>query len=65
MYYADSGEEPKNVQEALDSSNAQQWKEAMIVEHEALMKSRTWDFNDPLEGRKAIDCKWIFKQKLK
>nr|KYP45413.1 hypothetical protein KK1_033046 [Cajanus cajan] len=43
----------------------QHWKQAMHDEYNALMKNYTWDLVSLPPGRKAITCKWIFKNKYK
>jgi hypothetical protein len=56
--------EPTNFEEALNSSEAKQWKTAIRQELSAHKKNDTW-FNAPKpENKKAIPCKWIFKKKV-
>jgi histone deacetylase 1/2 len=54
--------EPHNVEEALHNKN---WKAAMDVEYNALMKNNTWHLVPPIKGRNIIDSKWVFKIKRK
>ena len=37
----------------------------MDVEYNALMKNKTWHLVPPKKGSNIIDCKWVFKTKLK
>jgi hypothetical protein len=48
--------------EALGDQN---WRNAMNVEYDALMKNKTWHLVPPLKGRNVIDCKWVWKVKRK
>jgi histone deacetylase 1/2 len=41
------------------------WKEAMDVEYNALVKNNTWRLVPPKRGSNIIDCRWVFKVKLK
>lgn len=52
--------EPRDLAEALDDKN---WKYAMEVEYDALMKKQTWHLVSPRKGRNIIDCKWVYKIK--
>ena len=54
--------EPQCVEEALGSKD---WKEAIDVEYNALMRNKTWHLVPPKKGSNVIDCKWVFKTKLK
>jgi histone deacetylase 1/2 len=54
--------EPSTVEEALGNKN---WKEAMDVEYNALVKNNTWRLVPPKRGSNIIDCRWVFKVKLK
>ena len=51
--------EPKNIVEALEKD----WKTAANAEYMSLMENDTWDLVDLTEGRKPVECKWIFKLK--
>ncbi|GKC43230.1 zinc finger, CCHC-type containing protein [Tanacetum coccineum] len=41
------------------------WKEAIDDEIGSIMENNTWVLSDLLPGCKALDCKWIFKRKMK
>ena len=56
---------PKTYKEAIQSTHATQWKEAMEKKFASLMTNKTWVLKPLLEGRKAVKCKWIFKVKYK
>ena len=54
--------EPTHLHDALASK---EWKKAMDVEYEALMKNKTWRLVPPTKGINVIDCKWVYKIKRK
>ena len=60
-----SSEEPTTVKEALNGPDKEQWKRALDNEHSAHVKNNTWTLTNLPEGRKAIDCRWVFKVKYK
>ena len=53
-------EGPIDLQHALADRN---WKHAMDVEFDALIKNKTWHLVPPKRGRNVIDCKWVYKIK--
>jgi len=55
--------EPSTIDEALQSEYAKEWKTAADLEYASLMKNDTWDLVELPEGRRKIDCKWVFKVK--
>jgi transposase InsO family protein len=57
------GSEPQTLQQALSSTDAQQWRQAMDEEYESLTKNCTWQLVPLPRGRKAIGNKWVFKIK--
>lgn len=52
------------VEEALKSSNAEEWKHAMDEEIQAHIKNKTWTITPVPKGRKANKSKWVYKTKL-
>ena len=54
---------PTTYNEAVKSSEAQKWREAMNDEMQSLLKNQTWKLADLPKGKKAIGCKWIFAKK--
>ena len=52
--------EPESIEEAFATEN---WSLAANAEYESLMENNTWELLDLPEGRKSIECKWIFKVK--
>ncbi|CAI7848315.1 unnamed protein product [Closterium sp. NIES-54] len=54
--------EPSTVKEALESSDAEEWKNAMDSELKSIEENGTWELVELPEGRKATS-KWLFKIK--
>lgn len=59
----DSGNEPINYKEAIESPDASEWKVAMQDEYDSLMKNKTWVVDTLPLGSKPVKCKWVFKKK--
>ncbi|CAI7766459.1 unnamed protein product [Closterium sp. NIES-53] len=55
--------EPATLKEALESSDAEEWKKAMESELKSIEENSTWELVELPEGRKAITSKWLFKIK--
>ncbi|CAI7789270.1 unnamed protein product [Closterium sp. NIES-54] len=55
--------EPANLKEALESTDAEEWKKAMESELKSIEENGTWELVELPEGRKAITSKWLFKIK--
>ncbi|CAI7762562.1 unnamed protein product, partial [Closterium sp. NIES-54] len=55
--------EPATLKEALESSDAEEWKKAMESELKSIKENGMWESVDLLDGRKAITSKWLFKIK--
>ncbi|KAG6464550.1 hypothetical protein O3G_MSEX014592 [Manduca sexta] len=55
-----SAETPNSFEEAMNNT---EWEEAVNKELNALEKLETWEENKLPAGKKAIDTKWIFKEK--
>ncbi|CAI7768127.1 unnamed protein product [Closterium sp. NIES-53] len=53
--------EPATLKEALESSDAEEWKKSMESELKSIEENGTWELVDLPEGRKAITPKWLFK----
>ncbi|CAI7910516.1 unnamed protein product [Closterium sp. NIES-54] len=56
-------EEPATLKEALESSDAEEWKKAMESELKSIEENGTWELVELPEGRKVITSKWHFKIK--
>ncbi|CAI7837777.1 unnamed protein product [Closterium sp. NIES-53] len=55
--------EPETLKEALESSDAEEWKKAMESELKSIEENGTWELVELPEGCKAITSKWLFKIK--
>ncbi|CAI7801444.1 unnamed protein product [Closterium sp. NIES-54] len=55
--------EPATLKEALESSDAEEWKKAMESELKSNYENDIWELVDLPEGRNAITSKWLFKIK--
>ncbi|CAI7757252.1 unnamed protein product [Closterium sp. NIES-54] len=55
--------EPATLKEALEISDAEEWKKAMDSELKSIEENGTWELVELPEGRKAITSKWLFKIK--
>ncbi|CAI7885214.1 unnamed protein product [Closterium sp. NIES-53] len=55
--------EPATFKEALESSDAEEWKKAMESKLKSIEENDTWELVELPEGRKAITSKWLFKIK--
>lgn len=56
--------EPRNLKEALSSSNAEEWQRAVNEEYASLQENDSWEEVDLPPNRKLLNCKWVFKLKL-
>ncbi|CAI7784169.1 unnamed protein product [Closterium sp. NIES-53] len=55
--------EPATLKEALESSDAEEWKKTMESELKSIEENGMWELVELPEGRKAITSKWLFKIK--
>ncbi|CAI7837966.1 unnamed protein product, partial [Closterium sp. NIES-53] len=55
--------EPATLKEALESSDAEEWKKAMESELKSIEENGTWELVELPERRNAITSKWLFKIK--
>ena len=54
--------EPVNMQEAMASSQAAEWKKAVNQEYESLVSNETWELVELPAGCIPIGCKWVVQQ---
>ncbi|CAI7741171.1 unnamed protein product [Closterium sp. NIES-54] len=55
--------EQATLKEALESSDAEEWKKETESELKSIEENGTWELVELPEGRKAITSKWLFKIK--
>jgi len=55
--------EPSSYKEAIASSDAVKWKAAMEDEIHSLQKNQTWTLVEQPQGKKIVNCKWVFNKK--
>lgn len=56
--------EPRTLQDAMQSPDWPQWKQAMDEEIKALNKNNTWELINKPDKIKPIKSRWVFKVKL-
>jgi len=54
---------PLSFLEAISSSDANLWEQAIRTEIDSIKKNNTWTLVDLPKGANPIGCKWIFKKK--
>ena len=62
-YRAAKIEEPKTIDDALNSDHSQEWKVAADFEYSSLIENQTWDLVKLPEGDNIVGCKWVFRVK--
>jgi hypothetical protein len=55
--------EPTTYAEAMMDLDSEKWQSAMRYEIYSMGDNQVWNFVDPPDGVKAIECKWIYKKK--
>ena len=63
--YFHSIHEPATIAEALETPEANEWKRAADEEMKSLENMNTWKLVPLPEGRKTVNCRWVFKVKNK
>ena len=58
-------DEPRTIAEALSTSEAPLWKDAIESEIGSILHNHTWELVDLPPGNKTLGCKWILKWKYK
>lgn len=57
--------DPLSVDEALLGPDSDQWRKAMEIEYDSLIKNKTWTLVDRPSNRPIISSKWLFRRKYK
>ena len=50
-------DEPKSMNEAINSKNSKYWKEAAENEYQSLLKNNTWELVERPKEKNVITCK--------
>ena len=58
-----SSEDPTNYEQAMVHNDSKQWQDAMMDELESIKKNDVWELTALPNGRKAIGCKWVLKER--
>ena len=58
-------DEPKNMENALNSLHASEWKNAMDSEYNSLVENKTWQLAPAPIETNIIDSRWVFNIKRK
>ena len=64
-YCSNTEADPKTFDKAVKSHDTSFWKEDISDVMDSILPNKTWELVDLPPGYKPIDCKWIFKKKLK
>ena len=59
-YNVCQAQEPKSLEEALQSEHAKQWKAAADSDYNSLIKNGTWMHVEPPVNHEMIGCKRVF-----
>jgi hypothetical protein len=57
-------DEPKSIEEVVESTEGKLWKDAMVEEMGSLHNNETWDLVKLPSGRNLVGSKWVFKKKM-
>jgi len=56
-------DEPTNYVEAMMDPDSEKWQSAKRSEIDSMGDNQVWNLVDPPHGVRAIECKWIYKNK--
>ena len=56
-------DEPATYAEAMMVPDSEKWQSAMRSEIDSMGNNQVWNFVDPPDGVRPIECKWIYKKK--
>lgn len=55
---------PLTYSDVMNNEYRNQWEQAMKEEMDAMVENKTWTLVDRPEGRKIINCRWVYKVKF-
>ena len=53
--------EPTSYGEAMVGPDSDEWLEAIKSERGSMYENKVWTLEEPLDGRKAVGCRWILE----
>ena len=53
--------EPTSYGEAMVVLDSDKWLDAIKSERGSMYENKVWTLEEPLDCRKAVGCRWIFK----
>ena len=53
--------EPTSYGEVMVGPDFDEWLEAIKSERGSMYENKVWTLEEPLDGRKAVGCRWILK----
>lgn len=62
-YCIENPEEPLTFQQAVNGTNAQEWKQAMEEEMNSLKTSKVWELVEVPKNSTIVENKWVYKLK--
>jgi hypothetical protein len=57
-------DEPMTYTEAMMGPDSEKWLGATESKIESMHDNQVWNLVDPIDGVRAMSCKWIFKKKM-
>lgn len=63
MAEASSLDDPSTYEEAMSSSDKEEWCKAIKCEYDSLLKNNVWELVDRPKHTNVVKCKWVFKRK--
>jgi len=64
-FLGEAAEDPKSIEETLQSRLSKHWQEAADAEFQSLIDNGTWELVELPKGRKPVGCKWVFRTKFR
>jgi hypothetical protein len=55
-----TNDEPMTYTEALMGLDSEKWLGAIESKIESMHNNQVWNLVDPIDGVRAISCKWVF-----
>lgn len=62
--HQESLNEPATFRKAIESPEADAWRDAMQREYNSIMRNETWTLIEPPPDANVIGCGWVYKKKV-